>query len=200
HVAPQQVTPVAEPHRTLAPACAGPQPLDAGERQPVLVEFLVERAHRRVGVAQARAPLVGGHPSLPQVFPSSACAMTLRITFGSASSPARARPTQRMPFGAGAPRGTVAANTVSCNGKCVNMWLTAPGSLRHFGLPRSAGADRSAQATSKSCDQSLPGTSVIFASRPLSGRVRRRIAPSARSATKAAPRRNLPSRFGALRG
>ena len=37
-------------------------------------------------------------------------------------------------------------------------------------------------------------------SRPFSGRRRNSTRPSARTATKAAPRRNLPSRFGALRG
>ena len=53
---------------------------------------------------------------------------------------------------------------------------------------------------SKSCAQSLPGTSVMAPSRPFSGRVRSSTRPSARSATNAAPRRNLPSRLGALRG
>ncbi len=61
------------------------------------------------------------------------------------------------------------------------------GQLAPFGLRLSAAL--AAPPRSKSCAQSLPGTSVMAPSRPFSGRVRSSTQPSARSATKAAPRR-----------
>src|SRR5450755_2940558 len=131
---------------------------------------------------------------------SSACASTLRITFGNASPGNSASFTQRAPLGAGVARGTCAVNTVSSSGKCVNTWRTTPGSLRHRAFVRNGGAKRSADFKLRSCAHALPGTSVMAPSSPFSGRVRSSTRPSARSATKAAPRRNLPSRLGALRG
>jgi hypothetical protein len=48
--------------------------------------------------------------------------------------------------------------------------------------------------------QAVDGTSVMPPSRPFDGRVRTSTKPSARVATNDAPRRSLPSTFGALRG
>ena len=122
------------------------------------------------------------------------------MTLGSASPATSGSFTQRAPFGAAVARGKCATKTVSSSGKCVNTWLTTPDSRRQFAFARKRGAVFGADARSKSCAHSLPGTSVMAPSRPFSGRWRSSTRPSARSATKAAPRRNFPSRLGALRG
>ena len=56
------------------------------------------------------------------------------------------------------------------------------------------------RSPSKSCVHSVVGTSVMPPSSPFGGRVRSEHAPSARTATNAAPRRRRPVFFGALRG
>src|SRR5262249_393910 len=131
----------------------------------------------------------------------SACASTLRITFGKASPASSARADQRDPSGAAAPVGSLPTYTTSSSGKCVNTCVTTPGKRRQFGVARpNRGAWASAALESKSCAHCVVGTSVIPPSRPLGGRVRTSTQPSARTATNAAPWRSLPSFLGALIG
>ena len=84
----------------------------------------------------------------------------------------------------------------------MNTCVTTPGRRRHLGVARDeARRFLSARSlSSKSCDHSVVGTSVMPPSNPLGGRLRSSTQPSARTTTNAAPRRSLPSRFGALRG
>ena len=53
-VAPQQIAPVADPHRPLAPAAACGEPLHAGAEDLVFVEALVERLDGGIGIAGER--------------------------------------------------------------------------------------------------------------------------------------------------
>ena len=100
-----------------------------------------EKAEARPRPSGRKTPCSRGrrHPGdLPAMLASSACASTLRMTFGSASSRSSSSLTQRAPLGAFVARGTCAVKTVSSSGKCVNTWRTTPGSRRHFGCPRGA--------------------------------------------------------------
>src|SRR5690242_21778558 len=54
HVAPDQIAAVPKPYRPLAPARAGPQPLDARQRQPIFVKTRIERFDQRVEVTLAQ--------------------------------------------------------------------------------------------------------------------------------------------------
>src|SRR5579872_4418699 len=59
-VAPQQAALVAEPHRALAPAASGIEPLDGGvERRPDRLEARIEGDDRRIGVGLRRLPGTG---------------------------------------------------------------------------------------------------------------------------------------------
>ena len=59
-VAPQEVAPVPEPHRPLAPTEAGAEPLDLGEGERVPGEARVEDPDRGVGIALAGLPVPEG--------------------------------------------------------------------------------------------------------------------------------------------
>ena len=86
--------------------------------------------------------------------------------------------------GAGVPTLTVAAWTSSSSGKCVNTCLTTPGRRRQSGRARRRrGACSIAVAASKSCRQSVVGTSAIPPSNPFGGRERNSTKPSARTTT-----------------
>ena len=58
-VAPQQVAPVADPHRPLRPAAAGGEALHAGELEPVPLERRIERDDGGVWIARGLLPAVG---------------------------------------------------------------------------------------------------------------------------------------------
>src|SRR5882757_4439685 len=55
-VAPQEVAPVAEPDRPLAPAEPGRQKLDRGEGQAIFGETRIQYLHRRIRITLARFP------------------------------------------------------------------------------------------------------------------------------------------------
>src|SRR5262249_2029788 len=56
----EQKAAIAEPDRPLGPARTGPQPLDCGAAEAVLVEARIDRFDRRIGVAHDRAILAPG--------------------------------------------------------------------------------------------------------------------------------------------
>src|SRR5262249_3241038 len=59
-VAPQQIAPVAEPDRALAPRHAGGEPLHANDVRPVFEEAWIEYLDGRVRIARARRPVGKG--------------------------------------------------------------------------------------------------------------------------------------------
>ncbi len=206
HVAPEQIAPVAEPDRPLAPTRAGPETFDARERQPVFVEAPIERLNERIGITQARRPaaarsiLAVCHACLPAkvIIERMDNDFTHDVGQGFAGKALKGCPA-RVLWRLG--RARHRRDEDRKLERKMREDVTHDARQRASTLrPSSAALNAARDFSSKSCAHSLPGTSVIDASRPLSGRLRSSTRPSARSATKAAPRRNWPSRLGALRG